>query len=319
MQGVLIFNPKSGKGKATQRAADFSERWKAKFGTELSLRPTRSLQDIRVAARETFEGQGYQIFMGGDGTLSESLQGLAEHTNFTPFREPIGFLPGGTGNSFLRDFDINDYETARDALFSALEQKSFMDIDSGIVTYKKIGKDHPESPGEETRRITFNIWGVGLIANITELAIKMRSIGSMNYTVASLLKLMSHKPWTAHAVIDGKQEEFLCNMITVHNSRFTGGAMEIAPTVRVNDGKLFLIVLQSESRGKLFKAFPQIFKGTHVDNPEVRTEFIQELKLEHKRPFVMNIDGELETGWNPGLKIHPKFFRLFMPPERVVS
>ncbi|MCB1322598.1 MAG: hypothetical protein KDK34_20230 [Leptospiraceae bacterium] len=316
-QGVLIFNPRSGRGKATVRARDFSDHWKARFGTELALRPTRSLADIRVAARETWQPDTVQIFMGGDGTLSESLQGLAIQSHFQPITRPVGFLPGGTGNSFLRDFNILDYKDARDRLLRALEDESIIDVDSGIITYNEINEEEPAVPGDLVQRITFNIWGVELIGEITELAIKMRAIGSLNYTVASVFKMMSHKPWTVTAVIDGQRETFNCNMISVHNSRFTGGAMEIAPDVRINDGRLFLLILKSQNRSQLFKAFPEIFKGTHVNNPHVETRFIEELRLERRRPFLMNVDGELETGWQPRLQIKPRFFRLFMPAEDV--
>ena len=312
-QAVLVFNPRSGRGKATVRAKNFADLWKEKFGNELGLRPTRSLHDIRVAAKEGAARGDFQIFMGGDGTLSESLQGLAEKLDFRPGIGPIGFLPGGTGNSFLRDFGITTYEQARDRLFEALESESILNVDSAVITYRKLNEDHPEEPGEKTRRIMFNIWGVGLISDITELAIKMRGIGSMNYTVASLVKMLGHKPWTVSGTIDGRPETFRGNMISLHNSRYTGGAMEIAPEVRINDGKLFFLHLHSETRLSLLKSFPSIFKGTHVSNPNVTTEFIKELKLERRRPFLMNVDGELETGWNPEVKIVPDFVKLYMP------
>lgn len=45
---VLIFNPKSGKGKARERAIDFSQKWKDIVGTEIRLRPTSSLADIQL-------------------------------------------------------------------------------------------------------------------------------------------------------------------------------------------------------------------------------------------------------------------------------
>jgi diacylglycerol kinase family enzyme len=159
--------------------------------------------------------------------------------NFTNLTKPVAFLPGGTGNSFLRDFDIKDYQTARDMFFLAFEKESTVNIDSAIITYNKVKSDL--SAGDVSKRIMFNIWGVGLISDITKLAIRMRKIGSMNYTVASLIKLFSHKPYKLKAIIDGVEELLNCNMVTVSNSRFTGGKMQIAPHIRVNDGKLFLI------------------------------------------------------------------------------
>lgn len=311
---VLIFNPNSGKGQAKVRATDFSEKWKFFTGTELRLRPTSSLADIRVAAKETYNDKELQIFMGGDGTLSESIQGISEKLGFQGLQaKPVGFLPGGTGNSFLRDFEIKNYTTARDFLFSSLETNSIINIDAAIITYNKVNSDY--SQGNETKRIMFNIWGVGLISDITKLAIRMRKIGSANYTIASLIKLLSHKPYKFRTVIDGIEENVKCNMVTVCNSRYTGGEMKMAPHIRVNDGKLFLISPMFKSRIKLFATFPKIFKGEHVNHPNIKTGFIKNIEVHHDKPLWMNIDGELEHGFNPRMKIHPSYFKIYMPQQ----
>ena len=67
----------------------------------------------------------------------------------------------------------------------------------------------------------------------------MRKIGSANYTIASLIKLLSHKPYELKTVIDGGRL-LKCNMVTVSNStNLIEAKCKIAPHVRVNDGKLF--------------------------------------------------------------------------------
>jgi len=315
-KAVLVYNPASGKGKAKDRAMDFARLWQEKFGTELRLRSTRSLEDIRVAARETAGKDQIQIFMGGDGTLSESVQGLSETNDFKGLARPVGLLPGGTGNSFLRDFGITTYEEARDALLAAVAADSSMTIDAGIIEYQKCEPANP-ARGNATRRITFNIWGVGLISNITVTAIKMRFLGSFNYTLATVLKIFTHRPDKLKVTIDGKTEELFCNTLIVSNSRFTGGAMEMAPGIRVNDGQLFLVCPQFTSTLKLFSFFPTIFKGTHVNHPSIRTGFIKEIKVEREDPFIMNVDGELEIGYDPRLRVVPGYWKVFMPAENI--
>ncbi|MCR9142751.1 MAG: hypothetical protein NXI24_10905 [bacterium] len=329
MQGkraVLIYNPNSGRGKAAMRATDFFQHWEDRTGTELRLRPTRSLPDIRVAAKE-IQPDELPIFMGGDGTLSESLQGLAEAAEFRQLKQPIGFLPGGTGNSFLRDFGITDYDAARDALLSAIAADQSLAVDAGIVEYTPVPGPAEKSAqsgatpgavsGERARRITMNIWAVGLIPDITELAIRMRAIGSLNYTLASLIKLLGHKPERLKVIVDGQEREVECNFICISNSRFTGGAMEIAPAVRVNDGRLFYLCPEVKGRLKSFGLFPSIFKGKHIEHPNITTDFVQSIALNRPEPFLMNVDGELERGLNPGVTIQPGYFRLYMDPERV--
>lgn len=328
-QGVLIYNPNSGRGKAAMRATDFFQHWEDRTGTELRLRPTRSLADIRVAAGE-IQANEIPIFMGGDGTLSESLQGLAEAADFQKLTRPVGFLPGGTGNSFLRDFGITDYEAARDALLAAIASDQILGIDAGIVEYtpvptplravsgSPITEPSPKIDANgRARRITMNIWAVGLIPDITALAIRMRAIGSLNYSLASLIKLLGHKPERLTVTVDGATREVDCNFICISNSRFTGGAMEIAPAVRVNDGRLFFLCPQVKGRLQSFGLFPSIFKGTHIKHPHIDTGFVQSISLNRAEPFLMNVDGELERGLNPGVSVQPGYFSLFMDPARI--
>lgn len=309
--GVLVFNPGSGKGKGAVRAQDFAKRWKHETGTDLALRPTRSREDIRVAARETVSAGDVQIFMGGDGTLSESIQGLAEASNFMPLPRAVGLLAGGTGNSFLRDFGIKDYKESADALLHGVRESSVIKSDIALLKYKQ------SDTGRETTRIMFNIWGMGLISEITETAIKMRYLGKLNYTVATLRRLATHSPKPLRMTIDNKQEEVTCNFVTISNSRYTGGEMKIAPEVRINDGKLFMNRPKIATRMGMLKLFPMIFDGSHINHPDVESRFMTSFSLDDDTPIVMNVDGELEYGARPRLDIQPNFWNIYMPKERL--
>lgn len=285
------------------------------MGEGLRLRATRSREDIRVAARE-FEGgeNEIRIFLGGDGTLSEGMQGLAEHRDFDlSGSAPVGFLPGGTGNSFLRDFGITSYEDGRDALLDALSRDESIPVDAAVITYREPDPQDPGKRGRECRRLMFNIFGAGLISDITHMAVRMRCLGPANYRVATLWKILTHRPFRWEATIDGEPTMLESNLVTVSNSQFTGGDMRIAPEVRVDDGKLFLVDVHTRHRFDLFRVFPRILRGDYEGEERVTTRFIERLSLEDPSPFLMNIDGELETGFSPRLEIRPSFFRLFLP------
>lgn len=272
-----------------------------------------------MAARE-FDGgpREIRIFLGGDGTLSEGLQGMAEHFDFDlSGSAPVGFLPGGTGNSFLRDFGITSYEEGRNALLDALEEDSSLAIDAAELTYRALNESSPETEGPECRRVLFNIFGIGIISDITHLAVRMRYLGPANYQVATFWKILTQCSSHWKTRVDGTPENLQGNLITISNSRYTGGAMEIAPAVRVNDGRLFFVRVNARHRLSLFRLFPKILKGEHQGEPEVDTRFIQKFSLESESPFLMNVDGELETGFSPQLEVNPSFFRLYLDPERL--
>ena len=149
-RSVLVFNPASGKGEATRRAADFAAAFRERFGVELSLRSTKSLADIRAAAQQAAAEYDLQLFMGGDGTLSEALQGLFERSGFQPLDRAVGLLPAGSGNSFLRDFGLLTYPAARDALLDALAQGETVAADIAIVRYRRLGTAAPARKHDES-------------------------------------------------------------------------------------------------------------------------------------------------------------------------
>ena len=230
--------------------------------------------------------------------------------------QPVGLLPAGSGNSFLRDFGITDYETAREALIEALENQATTPIDMGLIRYT------PSDPGESkavTRRICFHFFGVGLVCDIAHQAMRMRYLGSFNYTAAAMAKILAHHPYRLRVTVDGRTEDVECNFLTVSNTRYTGGSMLIAPPARVNDGRLFLLVSRIRSRFEILRMMPKIFQGRHLDHPGAEGRFVSEVHIEQEQPLMFNVDGELEVGRNLSISVLPSFWKVFLAPERLLD
>jgi len=310
-EAILIFNPNSGRGKGKKRAVEFQKAWGERFGNELQMRATRSKEDICAAAQESADSKLIQIFMGGDGTISEALQGLAKKSKFKPLRNPVGILPSGSGNSFLRDFQITEYSVAQTRLLDAIEKRSIRKIDMGMLEF------NPSTNGAKqdakAKRIIFNIFGIGLMPIIAELAMKMRFLGSLNYTFATLIKLVTHKSFAIDAKIDSKKKQpIVFDFLSICNSKFTGGAMIMAPEVEVDDGKLYLVAPNVRRRLKILMLFPKIFSGDHLNDPKVLHHFLKSIEMTSPKELLMLIDGELEYGYDPFISVVPKYWQLFM-------
>ena len=286
------------------------------LGSSSRCASTKSLTDIRAAAKQAAAEYDLQLFMGGDGTLSEALQGLFERSGFQPLDRAVGLLPAGSGNSFLRDFGLLTYPAARDALLDALAKGETVAADIAIVRYRPLGE---AGAGPETRRISFHFWGIGLVCDITAQAMRMRYLGALNYAVAAVGKVLTHRPYRLCVTIDGVREDIECNFLAVCNSRFTGGAMMIAPPVRINDGRLFLVIPSMKNRVKMLWMMPKIFQGSHLDHPLVDCRFVFEVSLEHDQPLVFNVDGELDIGYDPSIRVHPAYWQVYMSPEKLLD
>src|ERR1700687_2591790 len=105
---LAIVNPAAGGGKSAKLAGPALTRLREK-GLNVDVIASTSPGHALQLAREAYS-QGYRRFLavGGDGTAHEILNGLFPQAlgagTDSHGRIALGFLPLGTGNSFLRAF-----------------------------------------------------------------------------------------------------------------------------------------------------------------------------------------------------------------------
>ena len=59
-----------------------------------------------------------------------------------------------------------------------------------------------------------------------------------------------------------------------------------------------------------------MFKGTHLENDEVRVIRTRSLELDASRPFAVYADGEHLTDLPATLRVLPKALTVLAPPDR---
>src|SRR5258708_11067736 len=126
-------------------------------------------------AREAYT-QGYRRFIavGGDGTAHELLNGIFTHAGASAHIS-LGFLPLGTGNSFLRDFTDNGPEAALQALLENRKRP----VDLLRLTH---------STGQ---LYAFNLLSVGFTADVATLTNRhFKSLGRFGYLLGVFLRVL---------------------------------------------------------------------------------------------------------------------------------
>jgi diacylglycerol kinase (ATP) len=110
-----IVNPAAGGGRSARLAGPALSRLREKGLSVDVIASTGPGHAVQLAS-EAYE-QGYRRFLavGGDGTAHEILNGIFVGRR-TVRRIALGFLPLGTGNSFLRDFTQDGAEASMQAL-----------------------------------------------------------------------------------------------------------------------------------------------------------------------------------------------------------
>src|SRR4051812_46745340 len=104
---LAIVNPAAGGGRCGRMAEAALNGLRA-GNVDLEIATTKQPGDATLLARAAYaRGVRHFIAVGGDGTVCEIVNGLfpeAASPTTNEDRPSLGFLPLGTGNSFLRDF-----------------------------------------------------------------------------------------------------------------------------------------------------------------------------------------------------------------------
>ncbi len=277
-----IINGAAGGGRARPRA-DLALGALRDAGVDVVARFTEGPgHATELAAEAAADGARRFLAAGGDGTSYEVLNGLMPLAEREGARFTLALLPLGTGNSFLRDFGITDEHGAIAAILRG--RSHTVDVvraehEAGVLYY-------------------MNLLSLGFSAEAGDLTNRrFKALGAAGYVfavVASVARL-------GHPVIpiridgDTTADRRPCTLLSFSNSRYTGGTMMMAPRADVTDGKLDLIRVGALSRVGLLRAFPRIFRGTHVDMPEVEQSRASRIDFEDRVPRAAMIDGEVET------------------------
>jgi diacylglycerol kinase (ATP) len=193
-------------------------------------------------------------------------------------RISLGFLPLGTGNSFLRDFTTKSVDHTIGAI--AEGRTRVCDV---------IRARHA---GGEIYYI--NMLNLGFPADVAEMTNRrFKSLGETGY----ILSVFGRLAWLFYATfphrVDGgdwDRRPFL--FLAVANSKFTGGKMMIAPKADSGDGKIEYVRWAPIGRVRLLWNFPRLFTGTHIDHPLASRASAERIEFDLKSPVSVVVDGE---------------------------
>ena len=277
---LAIVNPIAGAGKCGKLAAGALGRLR-EAGLEVEMVETVMPVDATRIARQAYaEGRRHFIAVGGDGTAFEIVDGLFPDA-LGGERPSLGFLPLGTGNSFLRDFTDRGIEFAIESLICGRSRP----CDVVRLTHRG-GMLH-----------FINIVSMGFAADVCAIANRLfKPLGPASYAMGVLATVAGLKSYRLPLGFDGgRRLEAPVTLISFCNSRFTGGAMMMAPEADTADGQLDVLYVEEMARRELLRIFPSIFKGTHLRHPKVhalRTRGV-EFDLDPEAGCVLVVDGEV--------------------------
>lgn len=296
MTAKVILNPYANRWNAQKRWPEAEAALKAAgvgFELAVSERP-RHIIDLAVeAARQGFSPI---IAAGGDGTIGETVNGLAKAAKSEQdLLGPMGILPLGSANDLVDNLGLPK------------------DL-SGAAHVIAAGKTRRMDVGCVNGFYFANNSAIGLEPYITLVQERITWIkGITRYLVAAVLGIMDNPQWNARIEWDGGQYEGPALLVSVGNAPRTGGVFYMAPHADPFDGKLTFVHGYRRTRGEIFRLLPRTMKpgeGSFVEMEGIYENRATWINIHVDRTAPAHTDGEIfSTG------IQDLEYRIF--PERL--
>jgi YegS/Rv2252/BmrU family lipid kinase len=276
-----IVNPAAGGGRSAKLAGPALARLREK-GLKVDVIASTGPGHAVQLAREAYD-QGYRRFLavGGDGTAHEILNGVFAGRAAVQ-RITLGFLPVGTGNSFLRDFT----KAGSDASMQAILEGRKRPVDLICLRH---------TTGEV---FSFNLLSVGFTADVAALTNRMfKPFGHFGYLLGVFVRVVQlrRRSFALRCDDDQDWDERRSLFLTFNNSKYTGGTMLIAPDADPADGLIEFVRWGPIGRLGLLRNLPRLYDGSHVKHPLASRRAVRHVEFKVSVPVDIMIDGEIAT------------------------
>jgi YegS/Rv2252/BmrU family lipid kinase len=281
MRFLAVVNPAAGGGRCGKQFPDAIKRLED-AGLDIEVEQTSAPgEGVEIVRRAYVKGQRHFLAVGGDGTGYELVNGMVPAALDADDPPQLGFLPLGTGNSFLRDFMApGDKDGASHALGALLERRT------RTVDVVRIEHDQGEN-------FYINLFAMGFAADVNSRASRYKNWGEFGYVGSVIAETLGLAPKAYPIREDGGEwDRNPAAFISICNSKFTGGTMMMAPHADTSDGKVDVVHVGALGRIGLLRAFPKIFEGKHLDLDVVRASQPSRVEFDLDGPINIMLDGE---------------------------
>jgi YegS/Rv2252/BmrU family lipid kinase len=284
----LIVNPAAGAGRAAKLLPGVEAELRAR-GVRFRVERTSSMDHARELARGAAEAGEIVAAMGGDGLTGAVAGELRDGAGV------LAVVPGGRGNDFARKLGIpHDPVAACEYATAGRERR----IDLAVVD----------------GRAYLGILSAGLDSDANELANATKlKLGTTVYAYAALRALARWKPARWTVTLDGDRRQFSGYSVAVANSGVFGSGMFLVPDAELDDGMLDVVLCEDAPKRRYLANLPKVFKGTHVDEPNLRFLRARSITFEADRPFTAFADGDPIAELPATVTVAPGTLRVLAP------
>ena len=306
MSTLVIINPAAGGGRAGRKWPALKAELHDCIGSFEQRFTTPSSGAQVVVAEAVRSGFKRIIAVGGDGTVNEVINGLAEAAGDKAIVPSLGLLALGTGNDFARAFGLHN---KMENMLGALQKGATRSVDLGLMSYVNMG-------GGQQQRWFCNVANVGLVGEVTGATQNSKLVkllgGRLAYPLKAISVLRHYGGRLITITCDEAAPETLDVLsIAVANAPYFGSGMKIAPHADTTDGFFDVIVITREAKVKATD-IALLYKGQHLSHPAVRHFRAKNISFASMdgKSVLCDADGELFGRLPCSIAICPKKLQL---------
>jgi diacylglycerol kinase (ATP) len=270
-KAIVIVNPMAGRGKGLVRAQK-ATRLLSDAGVDCLLFATGRPGQAREMAKEHGGQTDVLVSIGGDGTLNEVINGLADSGAETP----VAIVPAGTANMVAKELGLpgNLSSLIRLAVSGRLRR-----LDLGVAG----------------SRLFILCGSAGFDASVIRDMARKRSrrgLSLWKYVPLFFSEEMRYRFPPMRVRVDGELvEEGSSNTIIGNMSRY-GAFFQIFPDAHPDDGLLDICCLKGGTHGRLLRYAWSAYRGKLDSLEDVIYYRGRQIILEADEPIPFQIDGE---------------------------
>ena len=243
--------------------------------------------DNAIAISRKAAAKGYRKFLavGGDGTVHDVLNGIAEYvyssgsglglgsgasgegcvsiSDFT-----LGVLPVGSGNDWVKSTGVpKELERAVEVIARGYIQRQDV-VRVATLDYSGPASDLAAASLADELNVSYmvNVGGVGIDARVCEIVNRKKEQGrrGKKLYVQALLYCILHRTTSRAVVYCDGAEIFKGDYYSMAFGvgKYSGGGMRQTPLAELGDGLLDVTVIPQVSVGTIIKAAPRLFTDT---------------------------------------------------------
>ena len=280
---LVITNPKAGIRKLPKQR-EFIIHTLNKAGIPFIYKETEySGHAIEIAKQYTRRGCSNFLVLGGDGSISEVINGIFAANTPDTSGIKLALIPRGTGNDWGRFWKLKKNDKKSMSVFL---QNNDQQIDIGKIEYRVDGI--PET------HYFINSVGFGLDGEVCDLTHSLKKYtGSFSflYTIALLAAIFRYKSTESEITVNNMKHKLKLFTMNIANGCYSGGGIKQNPSALPYDGVFDMMMVEKPTFSDIITALPLIFNGKLTKHRVIKSLRTEQVDISCKENIMVEADG----------------------------